>query len=234
MNITILNGNPDDNNHTFDQYLLALSNRLLAEGHEVRMMALRDLVIRACTGCYACWVHTGGHCVSQDDTFIIRQAVSASDLTLLASPLLMGFPSALLKRTADKLTLLDQPAADKGDGQARPALRPRPAIGLLFEAAPYTNAEDLQLAVRLLNRVLLNCDQDIYLTSDPVENIAVRIQKLPAARGQVNSLPGGAHDDARQELYNPRAGKATPAPNTRPGEAMRQATSAALKVCVRL
>ncbi len=229
MNITILNGNPDDNNHTFDQYLLALSNRLLAEGHEVRVMALRDLVIRACTGCYACWARTGGHCVSQDDTFIIRQAVSASDLTLLASPLLMGFPSALLKRTADKLTLLDQPAADMGARQAYPALHRRPAIGLLFETAPYTNAEDLQLAVRLLN-----CDQNVYLTSDPVENIAVRIQKLTAARGQANSLPGGAHDDARQELYNPRAGKTTPAPNTRPGETIRQATSAALKVCVRL
>ena len=102
MHITILNGNPDESNQSFDDYLQRLSDALTSDDHGVTVLTLREMDIKYCTGCFGCWVKTPGECVVDDASRDVCRAAIHSDLVLWASPVIMGFYSALLKRAADK------------------------------------------------------------------------------------------------------------------------------------
>ena len=63
-----------------------------------RAATLRELNLHHCTGCFGCWIKTPGRCVARDDGPRVLAAEITSDFVLLASPLVLGFPSALLKK----------------------------------------------------------------------------------------------------------------------------------------
>ena len=107
MKITILNGNPQSS--PFDTYLGRLKSNMESGNHAVNQINLRDLNMRYCIGCFGCWVKTQGVCSAKDGTCEIRRAVIKSDFTLWATPLLIGFPSALLKMALDKTIPLIHP-----------------------------------------------------------------------------------------------------------------------------
>ena len=50
MKITILNGNPDVTNTTFDNYLQRLSDELTSNDHAVTVFDLRDMDTSYCPG----------------------------------------------------------------------------------------------------------------------------------------------------------------------------------------
>ncbi len=93
MKIIHLDGNRISN--TFDDAIGA-AVALTENGHAVSTFVLRDVKIPRCTGCFGCWVKTPGRCVSNDASREISSAVTKSDLVVFASPVLMGFTSALL------------------------------------------------------------------------------------------------------------------------------------------
>ena len=106
MQITILNGNPDAVNTAFDGYLNRLSDELTSDGHAVTVFGLREMDIKYCIGCLDCWVKTPGLCVSADEARDVCRAYINSDFVLWASPVIMGFYSALLKKVTDKIISL--------------------------------------------------------------------------------------------------------------------------------
>ncbi len=104
MKVTVLNGNPDADNVHFDDYLKNLSALLESNNHAVTVLRLREMDIRYCIGCFGCWVKTPGECSNAaDDTHTIRREFINSNLVLFASPIIMGFTSALLKRAHERL-----------------------------------------------------------------------------------------------------------------------------------
>jgi multimeric flavodoxin WrbA len=60
MHITILNGNPDAANTSFDDYVARLTDALTVSRHSVTLLTLRDMDIRYCIGCFGCWVKRPG------------------------------------------------------------------------------------------------------------------------------------------------------------------------------
>ncbi len=62
-------------------------------------------------------MQTPGECVAKDDSALVCRELVRSDLALFASPVIMGFPSALLKKTGEKLIPLIHPyfAIDRGE-----------------------------------------------------------------------------------------------------------------------
>ena len=109
MKITILNGNPDSGNNTFEEYLLSLCAILANKGNTVSHIKLRNKNISYCVGCFNCWVKTPGVCSFLDDAPEILHEIIHSVLLLFASPVIMGFTSALLKKMQDKLIPLVHP-----------------------------------------------------------------------------------------------------------------------------
>jgi len=180
MQITILNGNPDAENTAFDAYLKRLSETLTTAGHQATALTLRDMDIRYCTGCWGCWVKTPGQCVARDDSAEICRRVINADFVLFASPMIMGFPSALLKKTMDKLIPLVHPylamVGDEIHHLAR--YKSYPLAGLLLEPGDGTDQGDVQVTREIFSRTMLNLKSQLAftkLTDEPVESTAQAI-----------------------------------------------------------
>jgi hypothetical protein len=157
MRIAIINGDPDAHS-AFDRYVADVSAQLESQGHEVDSLDLRDLDIKGCTGCWGCWVKTPGECVARDDSARVCQAVVSADLALFASPLRMGFVTALMKRAVDKLIPIVHPyiEIEGGEMHHRPRYESYPAMGLLLEPGPDADAEDVEITTGLWSRMARN------------------------------------------------------------------------------
>jgi multimeric flavodoxin WrbA len=188
MNITILNGNPDERSPEFDRYLTDLTTALQAQGHTVTAFTLRQMDIRSCNGCFGCWIKTPGECFSPDDSPVIRRAVISSDFTLWASPLRLGFPSARLKMIMDKSIPLIHPyfVVENNEAHHRPRYDHYPRLGLLLSPEADTTPGDLAIVADVFSRTALNLKSRLefsLLTDQPIEAVA---QAITAARpGQV-------------------------------------------------
>jgi multimeric flavodoxin WrbA len=180
MNITILNGTPDERNPEFDRYLTDLTGVLQAHGHAVTTFTLREMDIRSCNGCFGCWIKTPGECFSPDDGHLIRQAVIRSDFTLWASPLRMGFPSALLKMIMDKSIPLIHPyfVVENNEAHHRPRYDHYPRLGLLLGREADTTPDDIAIVSDIFSRTALNMKSRLefaLMTDQPVESVAQAI-----------------------------------------------------------
>lgn len=116
MKILILDGNPNATLDHFDQYLQNLTESLTSNNHQVNRIALKDQNLKYCTGCWSCWVKTPGECRIKDDSHRVCREYIHSDFVLFVSPVLMGFPSAVLKKTMDRLIPLIHPYIEIVDG----------------------------------------------------------------------------------------------------------------------
>jgi len=166
MKITILNGEPDVT-AAFHAYVHDVAGRLTASGNEVRTLDLRDLDLRGCTGCWGCWVKTPGECVKRDDSALVCREAIDSDLVVLASPLVMGFTTALLKRAADQMIPLVHPylVIEGGEMHHRARYERYPLMALLLSAADDTDAEDLEITERMWSRMARNMKSRLVFTA---------------------------------------------------------------------
>jgi multimeric flavodoxin WrbA len=183
MNITILNGNPTPDNQPFEDYLSELSDSWISDGHQIKRLDLRTMKINYCTGCWHCWVKTPGQCSSQDQSLDVCRAVIHSDLTLWASPIIMGFPSALLKKVTDKLIPLVHPyiVVDQGEAHHLARYEHYPRFGLLLENSADTDEEDIEIIREIFSRTALNMKSSLAFsktTNVPVSEVSNAINDL--------------------------------------------------------
>ena len=205
MKITILNGNPDPNKQDFEGYLGKLENTLGSKGHQVTHLHLREMDLRHCTGCFGCWVKTPGECVTRDEGARLRQAVILSDFTLWASPLRMGFPSALLKKAMDKSIPLIHPyfTVDQGEAHHRARYTHYPRLGLLLEKEADTGEADLRITADIFSRTALNLKSRLEFclsTDQPVEEVA---RAISAPQGRAPGFEKQPSPTAGQQVAPP-------------------------------
>ncbi|MCK5242983.1 NAD(P)H-dependent oxidoreductase [bacterium] len=183
MKITIFNGNPDSSNRIFDHYLSTLAARLKTSQHRTEILICRDMVLKSCVGCWDCWVRTPGRCSHSDDTTHARHAILHSDLAIWASPLIMGFTSALLKTVQDKMVPIISPyfRMVQGEIHHRPRYRHYPKFGLLLGLEADTDEEDIAITKELYERLALNLISKLSFTAtsnQPVEEVCYAINML--------------------------------------------------------
>jgi multimeric flavodoxin WrbA len=165
MKVTILNGEPDAGTE-FDRYVQAAADNARAAGHEVSLLDLRDLDLKGCSGCFGCWVKTPGECAKRDDSALVCRAAIASDLILLASPVVMGFTTALLKRAADQMIPLLHPyfVVEGGEMHHRARYGRYPRMALLLGPGPDTDVEDLSITEAMWARMARNMKSRLTFT----------------------------------------------------------------------
>ena len=165
MRITILNGDPDSSS-TFYEYVHNVGARFATLGHQVEMLDLRELNLKGCSGCWGCWVKTPGECAKHDDSAQVCRAAIHADLLVFASPIIMGFTSALLKRATDQLICLVHPyvTIEHGEMHHRPRYAHYPAFGLLLDAGADAEAEDLEITTAIWTRTARNLKSHIAFT----------------------------------------------------------------------
>ena len=183
MRITILNGNPNTDNNQFDEYLKDLSDRLESGGRKSTVLQLRDMDVKYCTGCFDCWVKTPGECKVADSSHDICREYINSDFVLFASPVIMGFTSALLKKANDKLCPLIRYSMEfVGDDLHHVARYDKyPATGLLLEKSVDTDNEDIRIITNIYTRNAINLKTSLRFTrfvSDPIEEVINEIDRI--------------------------------------------------------
>lgn len=183
MKIVMLNGNPDPKRKDLDRYIRSLGSELSARGHAFQSHQLRDMKIRYCTGCWNCWVTTPGLCVHNDDMAAIYTSVMAADLLLFASPVIMGFMSALLKRANERLIPLIHPylALVEGECHHRGRYERYPGIGLLLHRGVDTDDEDIAIITDIYRREAINFRTSFrcaFTTDQPVTEVTHAIADL--------------------------------------------------------
>ncbi len=178
MKITVLNGNPNVEDSGFDDYLTRLKTVLELRDNTVMNLQLRDMDIRYCIGCFGCWIKTPGECSNAaDDTRVVRREFINSGLVIFASPVIMGFTSALLKRAHDRLLPLLMPYIRLFKGETHHVSRYNkyPSIGLLLQPDADTDAEDLEIISEIYRRDAINFKASLIFTQttgNPVEEVA--------------------------------------------------------------
>lgn len=180
MKITILNGNPDHQNSNFETYLDKIALALDDLGLTVKTINLRDKDVHSCTGCWGCWVKTPGECLVADDSINIRQEIIWSDLVIFASPLIMGFTSALLKILQDKMIPLLHPYMELVNNEVHHQKRYNqyPGLALIYEPEPETDEEDIQIITSIYQRLALNFKSELIFSAStrlPLEKIVNEI-----------------------------------------------------------
>lgn len=185
MKITLLNGSPEGSGSGMDEYLRDLESQLNDAGHTVINLTLRELDARYCTGCWSCWVKTPGECMFKDDSHLVCREVIHSDFVLFASPILMGYLSAMLKKYMDKLIPLVHPyiVADQGEAHHKFRYDPEdyPLGGLLLEKTAGADDEDIEIISDIHGRTMLNLKSRnafTMLTDAPVQEVADAIDHL--------------------------------------------------------
>jgi len=177
MRITILDGTPGEAGgvEPLAPYLAQLGRRLTERGHAVRNIPLSRMRVAQCRGCFECWVKTPGECTTGDEADALLPDVVNADLLLLASPTIMGFPSALLKRATERLLPLLHPYFRVAEGEIhhRPRYARYPTFALLYGRQDCDD-EDAQLIERVYQRVALNFQSTLAIaasTATPPEEL---------------------------------------------------------------
>ncbi len=183
MNIVILNGNPDPKQKDLDRYIKSLGAELAKRGHAFQSFLLREMDIRQCIGCWTCWLKTPGLCVHRDEMPRIYRSVMAADLVILASPVIMGFMSALLKRANERFIPLIHPyiALVEGECHHRGRYDRYPGLGILLHRGADTDDEDIAIITDIYRREAINFRSSLrcaFLTDKSVPEVSHAIDAL--------------------------------------------------------
>lgn len=183
MKICILNGNPVSQDSALEEYLSDLCAAIERSGHQVKRLDLREMDIRYCLGCFNCWVKTPGRCIVADDSYAVCRAAINAGLVLFASPVSMGFISAELKKTMDKMIPLIHPymEIDQGEIHHRKRYRHYPGLGLLLSKGSDCDAEDLAIIEQSFRRLAINFKSRLVFslaTDQPVEEVLHAVNGL--------------------------------------------------------
>jgi multimeric flavodoxin WrbA len=181
MRVSLLNGNPSAGE--FDHYLDRLQEGLRKPGIELNTFCLREMNIRYCNGCFGCWVKTPGECVNRDESAVVNRAVINSDLTILASPIIMGFYSAVLKRTVDKFVPMVHPyiVIEQGEFHHKARYAHYPSLALILGRTPGSDDEDINIINRITRRTALNFKSGLAFTcmdDQPLEEVLNEINHI--------------------------------------------------------
>jgi multimeric flavodoxin WrbA len=77
-------------------------------GVKTERFALRDMRIRPCTGCDACW-KKGRPCQFEDDGALLYDAMARAEVFLFATPVYWYGPTAIMKAFIDRLVVFNRP-----------------------------------------------------------------------------------------------------------------------------
>jgi len=177
MKILILNGNPYADDRVFEGYMAALKERLDESGHETDLVSLREKKIRPCTGCFGCWIKTPGTCIIPDDAIGIAGKYVSSDMVILASPMVNGYFSSIMKNAIDRNIPVMHPHLEEVNGEVHHLKRydSYPDIGILLKPEESTDEEDIEIAKDLFGRMCINMRTNlrfVEFTDRPAAEVA--------------------------------------------------------------
>lgn len=183
MKITILNGNSKKENVEFDKYTESVKSFLEEKGNTVVAFKLRDMNIRDCLGCFGCWAITPGLCLQKDDYSKVLREIVNSDFVIFASPIVMLFMTALLKRAVDRLMPLSCAFFELKPNKRISHVRryeKYPRIGVILEKEKDVNNADIETIRNVFVNIVVGGKNLRFMrfTSDSMKDIYNEINNI--------------------------------------------------------
>ena len=193
MKIVILDGALESTPKKWKAYLSDLVLTLRKNNHEISHLIIKDKDIHHCAGCFKCWVQTPGMCVFDDDSREVNRVVIYSDFVLFASPLVMGFPTSVLKKKMDRMIPLVHPYIDIIEGEMHhlPRYDRYPLFGLLLHPESADTEENISVVSQIFARTALNIKSRLAFavtTEESVQKTVARIENLENERYDFNRV----------------------------------------------
>lgn len=141
--VLILDGDGRGGGTRLDLAVQSLIAEAQARGQSCERLRLAELKLHECIGCFDCWLKAPGRCRLRDEGPRLHAAMAVADVVVFASPLRMGFTSALLKRACDRLLPNFLPYLEMIGGECHHRSRygRHPDVGLLIERCDATDDE---------------------------------------------------------------------------------------------
>jgi multimeric flavodoxin WrbA len=170
--IVVINGSPTDETD-LNQKLEILSGRIHSETIEYNQIDIRKLEIHHCSGCWTCWNKTPGVCIFQDDMTECYRKIIHADLLMMASPLILGYPTAIMKRFMDRLIPLVHPYIEWENGECHHIARydHYPRMALYLEKESSTDFDDINIVRDLFARAARNLKSELAFTFTTTEDM---------------------------------------------------------------
>jgi multimeric flavodoxin WrbA len=102
-------GSPHGMNGSTGVILKPFLAGLAEAGCEVVSFDLSELRINPCRGDLSCWLSTDGNCIQDDDMIKVLEAVTDTDIFVMATPLYVDGMTGLLKNLIDRMVPLVLP-----------------------------------------------------------------------------------------------------------------------------
>lgn len=185
MNILILNGGPSGGRGgTCRAIRETVENGSRAKGWNVTAFDLDGMAIKACRGCFACWLKHPGTCAIKDDEELILKAMAGSDVQVWITPVKFGGYSAALKKSLDRFIPISLPFFTRRQGEVHHPLRyeKRPSL-LVLGTVPSPDAEAERIFHGLVRRNAINLDaaragSHVFQEGAAAAEIAGRVKEL--------------------------------------------------------
>jgi hypothetical protein len=170
MRAFILNGEVAPN-RTVQAVREMASDYLRGRDWVVDSLALCEMKVAPCVGCFGCWLKTPGVCVIDDEGRDIAKAIIQSDLLILLTPVTFGGYSSELKKALDRMIPLISPYFMKVNGEIhhRPRYEKFPdlvGIGVI----PSRDDESERIFRTLVRRNAINTHSAAYAAEIIIEN----------------------------------------------------------------
>jgi multimeric flavodoxin WrbA len=149
--VLALNGSPRAGAGATSKLLEPLLAGMREGGAETELVAVRDLNLESCIGCYSCWVQTPGRCIHDDGMERGLEAWAAADLVVIGTPVYHGSMTGLLKTFLDRLLPRYEPwlvpSAHVEGGSSHPLRGPEPGRMVLVSPCGFPGLHNFDALV---------------------------------------------------------------------------------------
>jgi multimeric flavodoxin WrbA len=170
---------------------MTLMDELAAQGWEAESLALRELDMAYCLGCFECWTKTPGQCRIDDAARDVARAMIESNLTIFLTPVVFGGYSSELKKALDRCICLISPFFRRVGGEVHHRARyDRYAalVGVGVLAGPDGEQERLFKTLVARNAINLHAPFHAAHVVTPVNGDGALRRAVQAATAQVEVI----------------------------------------------
>ena len=119
MQILALNASPRKTKGSTHRILNPFLEGAAEAGAIVETLMVRDLKVKPCLACLACWLRTPETCVQDDDMTEVLARARAADVWVLATPVYVDGMVGALKVVLDRMLPLIHPEMELREGHMR-------------------------------------------------------------------------------------------------------------------
>lgn len=117
--VLAISGSPRGDAGYTHAFLTAVLDGMQRQGVEIETIPLKSKNIRACTGCWSCWLRTEGECVFNDDMREVVLKLEQADVIVYAFPIYIDGVPGIVKNVLDRQTQMLYPYMIPGISKTR-------------------------------------------------------------------------------------------------------------------